>query len=170
MSEQGKSDFDTAVSAFETLISTITSQGIFSTTTLVAILEVFKQLLFVAVDLVQGFISVLAAFLKYAAASFLTVLQTPVSVPVVAWIYESLMDNEPCTLGGICCLVTAVPFTLLYKAIAGKAPFQQSVTDVQPMTSTDPEYLCLGIWKVVSATFSGIQEMFDMVDKEFLFK
>lgn len=52
----------------------------------------------------------------------LAVLDTPVDIPVISWLYKEITGND-LSLLDVLCLVIAIPSTLIYKLAHNKAPY-----------------------------------------------
>ncbi|KAI9880491.1 MAG: hypothetical protein M1830_002843 [Pleopsidium flavum] len=74
---------------------------------------------------------------KFVAKCINGFFQQSIHFPGLTQIYELLMDGDECTIGRVSSSVLAVPFTLLYKAIAGEAPFRAATA--ANAVSLDPD-------------------------------
>jgi hypothetical protein len=81
-----------------------------------ALLQSIENVLMAAIDvltaLVQGVIDALNATIK---------------IPVISWLYQKVTGTD-LSLMDVTCLVSAIPVTLCYKAIANAAPFPDNAT------------------------------------------
>jgi len=57
-------------------------------------------------------------------------LNTSIDIPIVSWLYQ-LITGDPLTILDLFCLIVAVPVTVVYKAIAGSAPFSSATVHKQ---------------------------------------
>lgn len=80
------------------------------------LLKVAEQLLLDLIALGAGCLSTLAE-----------ILETPINIPIISWIYQEITHHE-LTILDLLCLVIALPTTVIYKIVfgGGQAPFSSS--------------------------------------------
>ncbi|KAM3414340.1 hypothetical protein BST61_g10987 [Cercospora zeina] len=85
-----------------------------------------KKLLAIAGDLLiksgRNVIATVVDILRHVARTVVGMLDAPIRIPILSKLYKDISGNELSVLD-LVCLALAVPATVLYKAIAGKAPF-----------------------------------------------
>jgi hypothetical protein len=79
-----------------------------------AILTTAENLIVTALDL-----------LKLVIEGMVDLLDAPISIPILSNIYQDIAGSELSFLD-LACLVVAIPATIIYKLVAGKAPFSPS--------------------------------------------
>ena len=52
-------------------------------------------------------------------------MTAPINIPVISWLYGKISGGSTFTLLDLCCLVTAIPATIVYKLAENEAPFSQ---------------------------------------------
>ena len=72
-------------------------------------------------DLILALVDVIAALLVTAQH----VMTAPINIPVISWLYGKISGGSTFTLLDLCCLVTAIPATIVYKLVENEAPFSQ---------------------------------------------
>ncbi len=165
VSTQTGDDYHNAIGAFQELLSNFKNRGIFDTATIKSVMDATKGLLILGIDILQDFLAVLGRAIKFAMKQMLSLFDLPITIPPIATIYEALM-GETCTLGRICALILALPFTITYKVITGEAPFKPSAGSLLTGPSgniTDgfdekAYYTCKGIFATLETIFSTVQE------------
>lgn len=84
-------------------------------------------------DLILALVDVVAALLVTA----YHVMTSPIEIPVISWLYGKISGGAPFTLLDMCCLVTAIPATIVYKLAENEAPFSQG--DLAQQLSSAPD-------------------------------
>ncbi|KAI9872005.1 MAG: hypothetical protein M1830_002164 [Pleopsidium flavum] len=113
-------------------------------------INAFKTLLHVGLDLLQGLVNALMELFKFVAKCINGFFQQSIHFPGLTQIYELLMDGDECPIGRVSSSVLAVPFILLYKAITGEAPFRAATAaNAVSLDSDDQGHVCLGIIGIV---------------------
>jgi len=72
-------------------------------------------------DLILALVDVIAALLVTAQH----VMTAPIEIPVISWLYKKITKGSEFTLLDLCCLITAIPATIVYKLAENEAPFSQ---------------------------------------------
>jgi hypothetical protein len=92
-------------------------------------IQVAKKLLAITSDLIlktgRNIAATLLDVLKHVATTVVQMLDAPIRIPILSKLYKDISGNELSILD-VVCLVLAVPSTVLYKAVAGKAPFPEN--------------------------------------------
>jgi hypothetical protein len=85
-----------------------------------------KTLALCSVVLLKTAKNVLAAILDLVQAILQAVLEgvdSPIDIPVITWLYEKVTGDKGMSVLDLFCLICAIPSTVIYKLISGKAPF-----------------------------------------------
>jgi len=118
--------------------------------------EVMKRFIaIVATTLIQAAAHILNAAIDIIAAladGILWLIQQPLEIPVLSWLYKEIADEE-LTFLSLVCLVSAIPSTILYKAVFNKAPYPRDT----PLTN-----------KLISAQSTKELQQAFMADKEYV--
>ncbi len=148
LTEQAKQDAQAAAQALEDFVSTILSRGIFDATTFASLLNVFRAISKVALDIFQSFLQAVIKLFKFTASKVSQLFTQEISIPGISWIWEQIMD-EPMTVQSVYSLALAIPFTLMYKIITGKVPFANDDQQLDSVdVALDPEddvHIALGV-------------------------
>lgn len=94
----------------------------FEASTLGSLIDAIRSVLRLGVDVLHNLFQAMLSLFKEVVQIASDLFTAPVHVPGLSQLYTALMD-EQCTLSGVFSLVLAVPCTLVYKAITGKAPY-----------------------------------------------
>ena len=73
-------------------------------------------------------------------------LTAPINIPVISWLYGKISGGEPFTLLDLVCLVAAIPGTIVYKILEGKAPFPDSDPSTQQLINAPDRATIQSIW------------------------
>ena len=90
---------------------------------LVTLLELLETLIEGALVVANAFVDLLLNAIGDIIASVKTFLNTPIDIPFISWLYQTIF-GEPLTLLNAICLVAAIPITVLYRVIEGRYPSQ----------------------------------------------
>jgi hypothetical protein len=87
-------------------------------------LDIVQDFVQLALELVEDLILALLPFAGQAFDDLNTLLNYPINIPVISWLYRQIAQH-PLTILDLACMVLAVPTTILYKLMfsAGAAPF-----------------------------------------------
>ena len=87
-------------------------------------LDIVQDFVQLALELVEDLILALLPFAGQAFDDLNTLLNYPINIPVMSWLYRQIAQH-PLTILDLACMVLAVPTTILYKLMfsAGAAPF-----------------------------------------------
>lgn len=98
-------------------------------------LVIFGEIL---LGLADEIFDALLDFLKSVASSVITLLNTPIWIPVLSNILEEFFDTSiGFSVVDVLTLVAAVPATLGYKILTGKAPFEEGSTITTTLCTVD---------------------------------
>ncbi|KAF3400012.1 hypothetical protein F1880_008053 [Penicillium rolfsii] len=103
-----------------------------------------KTLALCSVVLLKTAKNVLAAILDLVQAILQAVLDgvdTPIDIPVITWMYEKVTGQKEMSILDLFCLICAIPSTVIYKLMSGKAPFPDDriLQEVQRLQNLIPK-------------------------------
>jgi hypothetical protein len=93
----------------------------------------------VILDTAQNIIVTSLDILKVVVEGILDLLDAPISIPILSSIYHDITGDDLSFLD-LVCLVAAIPATIIYKIVAGQAPFSEA--DALALSSA-PDYTAL---------------------------
>lgn len=148
--------FSTAGESLKLIVSNL------SNTPLTQILEelmgvVADLLLNTAEDFLQGLISVIQTILN----DSVNVLNSTIHIPVLTDLYKKMTVSEDCPLGDdltiidLACLISAIPSTIIYKAVKGAAPFPDNAVTSAILSATDINSLQLALGGLSDISSTG---------------
>lgn len=86
------------------------------------VLLAVKEVLLLAIDGIEAILIALCELAGSAIEKFQKLIDTPIDIPIISWIYKEITGSE-LTLLNLLCLAVAVPVTILYEFTFQKAPF-----------------------------------------------
>ncbi|MBS0265403.1 MAG: hypothetical protein JSS02_25940, partial [Planctomycetes bacterium] len=114
-------------------------------------LAMMKELVEIVIKIIED---VLLALLKIAGAGlagFQDLLNYPLHIPVISWLYQQISDH-PLTLLDLFCLIMAIPATLIYKLIWGGDQASPPFTSAQVQRITSRGI----VWPQIQGTQIGM--------------
>lgn len=79
----------------------------------VVLIKTAKNILHAILDIIQ-------AILK----AVLESVDTPIEIPVITWVYEKVTGKKGMSILDLFCLICAIPSTIMYKLVTGRAPIR----------------------------------------------
>lgn len=150
--KQGKFK-DEHMKTIDSLKSIFSDPANFANVVMYDIITAFEDLVDILLKVIQGVIDALISLTGGAIAGFQVMMNKPINIPVISWIYREVA-HHPLTILDLFCLILAVPVTLLYKLTFGlphaTAPFtKQQADDIvatlsNPATFPWPAIACTG--------------------------
>ncbi|NOK31667.1 hypothetical protein HMI49_00435 [Corallococcus exercitus] len=118
-------------------LQAMAQQGTLSLHAIVKLLagETVKALLGAMQELLLGLCEVLGDLSQ---ALLQDVLLRPFNIPVLSWLYKKLTGEEQLTMLGALSLLAAIPVTIVYKLLTGKAPVPQQPASSQLQLARAP--------------------------------
>lgn len=117
---------------FEKAFNTVQTQILNQLATLSAgevVARILGVLADILVESVENMVSLSLDVMSILAKGVLGLLDTPIDIPVISWVYQKIAGEE-LTLLDAACLVAAIPATVIYKLAEEEAPFpDNSFTD-----------------------------------------
>ncbi|MEM7429120.1 MAG: hypothetical protein AAF441_23780 [Pseudomonadota bacterium] len=99
------------------------------------ILEATKDLLLLALDLIEAILEVLLLLAGEAITAFRKFITATIDIPVISWLYRQIVGDD-LSIADVLCLLVAAPATIFQKIVdGGKAPF----TSAQVSAATGPD-------------------------------
>ena len=96
------------------------------------LLSIVEGIALAAMEILQFGLEMLAQVVKLFIEGFQQMWTAPLEIPVVSWLYENVVTYDPSTGQGsqltlldFFSLLLAIPTTLIYKQLAGEAPFTE---------------------------------------------
>jgi len=96
----------------------------------------------------QNMMDLAIDIMKTVAEAMISALNQPIRIPILSKFYKDLVGEE-LSIMDLCCLVAAIPSTVIFKAITNKAPFgsesdDQFTADLLKATNYSELTQCLG--------------------------
>ncbi|WP_404365725.1 hypothetical protein ACIHQR_35335 [Corallococcus coralloides] len=131
------SDVEDSLKAVLQGLQTMASQGSLSLHAVVRLLagEAAKALLGAMRDLMVGLCEVVEDLTQ---ALLQDVLLRPFNIPVITWLYQKLTGEQQLTMLGAVSLLAAIPLTIVYKLLTGKAPIPEQPASSQLQLARTP--------------------------------
>lgn len=89
------------------------------------IITAMEDAVLAILDVIEAVVDTLIDLAGAALTSFQDVLNKTIDIPVISWIYKQI-SGDPLSLLDLICLIGAVPTTIVYKLLFGKAPLSQA--------------------------------------------
>jgi len=103
-----------------------------------SITDIIKKLIAILFDVVlesaQHLIFLILDIIKIIVSGAMEMLDYPLHIPIISWLYKLITGNELSVLDVIC-LVAAIPITICYKIAFGEAPFSDDTFDMAKSSS-----------------------------------
>jgi hypothetical protein len=113
----------------------------FLITLLRSLLDILETLLIGALAITNAFVDGFLALIDDAISAVMNVLSTPIQIPVLTWLYETVF-GEPLTFLNAATLVAAIPATIIFRVVEGQYPSQAlpsvAVTGMSSPTAASP--------------------------------
>ena len=161
LSQSTQDDFEAAVATLNTLLVDVSSRSIFDAKTIADFIRAVKALALLGLDVLQDLINAIVKLFTYMASNIVQVFSTSVDIVGISSLYEYIMD-EDCTVAGMCSLVVAVPFTILYKAITGETPFEDSTPKdgkALPLPSDSTLHKVMGVLGILTTMWNVMDDL-----------
>ncbi|RHZ56607.1 uncharacterized protein CDV56_107860 [Aspergillus thermomutatus] len=126
---QLQADCKAAIQSVQNMIDSITTNSIFDSITLGAVMSVIHALATVSIDLVKNLFTLLLNVSRYIVARMIKFIENPIYLPGISWLYEQITGTSMPSLSEVVCFCLAIPFTFAFKIIYNEAPYVSSSKD-----------------------------------------
>lgn len=123
---QLQADCKAAIQSVQNMIDSITTNGIFDSITLGAVMSVIHDLATISIDLAKNLFTLLLDVSRYIVARMIKFIEKPIYLPGISWLYEQITGISMPSLSEVACFCLAIPFTFAFKIIYNEAPYVSS--------------------------------------------
>ncbi|HTE10259.1 MAG TPA: hypothetical protein VK645_04800 [Chitinophagaceae bacterium] len=112
--------------------------------------ELFEKILVTITDFLLNQAGTLLAAGADAMAGFASfvkeTLTATIDIPVISWLYGKISGGAPFSILDLCCLIAAIPATIVYKVLEGAAPYPDSDETTQQLINAPDLATIQSIW------------------------
>ncbi|RSH85330.1 hypothetical protein EHS25_004726 [Saitozyma podzolica] len=158
-------DFKAALDALVSFAESIVSPAILSGEPIAALLRLFKSFALIVLDLMHTVLDGLLEVFRFAAVALDQIFNAAVDNPAIQAIYWAVTGGDTLSWESLCAFVMAIPHTILYKIIMGKAPYPSSATGGMGLgDENDDLHMANGIFNLLKPFFLGCKYASEIAD------